>query len=215
MADVLTALPAVLHNRNYTLIHAPTQLTRSGMTPGFEHRWHQARTTILTICEQCHALAAPHGLTVYQKRADGAGFQAHHNVNVANLKSLMDSAPMPAKLSLAPVLQTVLERYFSAKAAGQQPVNGEIILILLDNEPTDRPAIAKEIVAASQKLDHNSELGIGWLQVGDDYITKGFLTNLDDNLRQQGARFDIVDHKMIQQVSLNDLATFLMDVLTD
>ncbi|MEO0350890.1 MAG: hypothetical protein AAF282_12680 [Cyanobacteria bacterium P01_A01_bin.15] len=214
MADVLTALPAVLHNRNYTLIYAPTQLTRSGMTPGFEHRWHQARTTILTISEQCHALA-PDGLTVYRKRADADSFQAHHNVSVANLKSLMDSAPMPAQLSLAPVLQTVLDRYFAEKAAGQQPANGEIILILLDNEPTDRLAIAKQIVAASQKLDHSSELGIGWLQVGDDYIAKGFLTTLDDNLRQQGARFDIVDHKMIQQVSLDDLATFLMDVLTD
>ena len=89
MADVLTALPAVLHNRNYTLIYAPTQLTRSGMTPGFEHRWHQARTTILTISEQCHALA-PDGLTVYRKRADADSFQAHHNVSVANLKSLMD-----------------------------------------------------------------------------------------------------------------------------
>ncbi|MEM8614691.1 MAG: hypothetical protein AAGF93_21965, partial [Cyanobacteria bacterium P01_H01_bin.105] len=195
MADTCTTLPAQLHNRNYTLIYAPTQLRRVGMVPGFEQRWQQAQPQILAISEQCHQLA-PNGLTVYRgvanpSPADSAHpFQAHHNVNVANLQSLMETAVMPTCLALAPVLKTVFDQYFAQKAAGQQPANGEIILVLLDHEPTDRLAIAKQIVAASQKLDHNDELGIGWLQVGDDYITKGFLITLDDNLRGKGAKFD-------------------------
>ncbi len=212
MIPTNTALPAQLHNRNYTLIYAPTQLQRLGMTPGFEQRWQQARSQILEIAAQCHTLA-PNGLTVYCPDEDG--FQAHQNVNIENLVSLMDTAPMPEKLALAPVLKRVLEQYFVERAAGQQPANGEIILILLDNEPTDRLAIAKQIVTASQKLDHNDELGIGWVQVGDDYITKGFLVTLDNNLRENGAKFDIVDHKPIQQIVSHDLATFLMDVLYD
>lgn len=127
----------------------------------------------------------------------------------------MASAPMPEQLALAPVLATVFDQYFMAKAIGRQPANGEIILIFMDSEPTDRLAIAKQIVAASQKLDHHDELGIGWIQAGDDYITKGFLVTLDDNLRDQGAKFDIVDHKPIQQIASDNLANFLMDVLTD
>ena len=212
MVHASTSLPAQLQNRNYTLIYAPTQLKRLGMTPGFEQRWQQARTQVLEMAAQCHGLA-PNGLTVY--RATGDTFQAHQNVNVENFQSLMDSAPMPEKLALAPVLQTVFDQYFADKAAGQQPANGEIVLILMDNEPTDRLAITKQIVAASQKLDHNNELGIGWVQVGDDYITKGFLVTLDNNLREKGAKFDIVDHKTIQQIASDDLVAFLMDVLTD
>ncbi len=207
-----TPLPTQLHNRNYTLIYAPTQLKRLGMTPGFEQRWQQARTQILEIAEQCHALA-PHGLTVYQSHKDT--FQIHQNVNVENFQALMDTTPMPERLALAPVLKTAFDQYFAEKATGQQVANGEIILILIDNEPTDRLAIAKQIVAASQKLEHNDELGIGWIQVGNDYITKGFLVTLDNNLREKGAKFDIVDHKPIQQIASDDLASFLMGVLRD
>ncbi|MEM1253662.1 MAG: hypothetical protein AAGI69_14615 [Cyanobacteria bacterium P01_H01_bin.21] len=212
MVDTSTTLPAQLHNRNYTLIYAPTQLERLGMTPGFEQRWQQAQTQILEIADQCHTLA-PNGLTVYRRSEDT--FEAYYNVNIANLQSLMDTAPMPEKLALAPVLKTVLDQYFAKKNAGQQPANGEIVLILIDNEPIDRLAIAKQIVAASQQLEHNDELGIGWIQVGDDYIAKGFLVTLDNNLREKGAKFDIVDHKHIQHIASDDLATFLMDVLTD
>ena len=207
-----TLLPAQLSDRRYTLIYAPTQLKRLGMTPGFEQRWQQAHTQILEIAEQCHALAAK-GLTVYCNSEET--FRSHQDVNVENFQSLMDAAPAPAQLSLAPVLQTVFEQYFTEKAAGQQANNGEIILILIDNEPTDRLAIAKQIVAASQKLEHNHEIGIGWIQVGDDSITKGFLVNLDNNLREKGAKFDIVDHKSIQQIATDNLSSFLMGVLRD
>ncbi|MEM9483810.1 MAG: hypothetical protein AAGA83_08975 [Cyanobacteria bacterium P01_F01_bin.116] len=209
-----STLPTQLHNRNYTLIYAPTQLQRSGMTPGFEHRWQQAHDQILDIAEQCHALAL-NGLTVYCKMTNGDGFEIHQNVNVANLESLMASASMPETLALAPVLETVFDRYFTDKAADLLPANGEIVLILIDGEPTDRLAIAKQIVAASKKLNYNHEFGIGWIQVGDDYITKGFLVTLDDHLRETGAKFDIVDHKTIQQIVTDDLGTFLIDVLTD
>ncbi|MEA5464663.1 hypothetical protein [Leptothoe sp. PORK10 BA2] len=214
MADTATILPAQLHHRNYTLIHAPTQLHRLGMAPRFEQRWRQAHSQILGLADQCHRLAV-NGLTVYQGGSNPGEFQIHQNVNMANLESLMATAPLPEQLTLAPILQTVLDRYFAEKATGQQPKNGEIIIILIDHEPTDRLAIAKQIVAASQKLDHNDELGIGWLQVGDDYITKGFLATLDDNLRQKGAKFDIVDHKPIQQISASEPTRFLMDVLKD
>ena len=213
MADTETLLPAQLHHRDYTLIYAPTQLRRQGMTPGFEQRWQQSHTQILKIAQQCHGLADK-GLTVYSL-AETGDFQPHQDMTGANLESLMATTTLPEQLALAPVLQRVLDRYFEKKAEGQQPHNGEIILILLDHEPTDRLAIAKQIVAASQKLDHRYELGIGWLQVGNDYITKGFLVTLDDNLRQKGAKFDIVDHKVIDQISTDNLMDFLMDVLQD
>lgn len=214
MADTTTALPAQLYQRHYTLVYAPTQLQRLGMTPGFEQRWQRAHGQILEIAGQCHQLAV-NGLTVHRPAAAAEQFEAHQNVNVENLQSLMASAPMPEKLTLAPLLATVFDQYFAAKAAGQQPANGEIILVLIDSEPTDRLAIAKQIVAVSKKLDHNDELGVGWIQVGDDSITKGFLVTLDNHLRDAGAKFDIVDHKPIQHIASDDLASFLMGVLRD
>ena len=142
-----------LRDRNYTLIYAPTQLQRLGMPPGFEHRWQSAHGQIMNIAEQCYTLAID-GLTVYRGVADTDDFQVHQNVNAASLQSLMETAPTPERVTLAPVLQTVFERYLAARSAGQQPANGEIILILIDNEPTDRLAIAKQIVAASHQLEH-------------------------------------------------------------
>ncbi|MBT9313583.1 vWA domain-containing protein [Leptothoe kymatousa] len=214
MADLPNSPLARLSNRNYTLIYAPTQPQRVAMPPGFEHRWQRAHAHLLRVAEQCYALAT-HGLTVYRQSAADGDFQAHQNVNVANFESLMANAPMASQVELTPVLTTVLEQYFAAKARAQLPANGEIVLVLLDSEPTDRLAIAKQIVAASQKLDHNDELGIGWVQVGDDFITKGFLVTLDDNLREKGAKFDIVDHKTIDQIIATDLVSFLTGVLND
>lgn len=214
ISDLETTLPAQLHHRNYTLIYAPTQLQRPSMPPGFEHRWQHAHAQIMDIAEQCSALA-DNGLTVYRGIADTDDFQVHQHVRAANLQSLMETAPTPERVTLAPVLQTVFDRYFINKATGKQPANGEIILILIDNEPMDRFAIAKQIVATSHQLDHNDELGIGWIQVGDDCLTEGFLVTLDDHLQALGAKLDIVDHKPIHQITSDDLAGFLMDVLRD
>ncbi|MEO0867188.1 MAG: hypothetical protein AAFY17_01840 [Cyanobacteria bacterium J06642_11] len=214
VADVQPDWPDYLLNRNYTLIYAPTRLRRPGRTPGFEHRWQDAHGHIMSMADCCHQLADS-GLRVYCKSTAEDDFYLHRSVDRVNLAALMASTPLPDNVVLAPVLATVFEQYFAEKAAGQQPANGEIILILVDSEPVDRLEIAKQIVAASHQLDHHDEIGIGWIQVGDDFITKGFLVTLDDNLRDKGAKFDIVDHKTIAQMAAMDVSSFLTHVLRD
>ncbi|MEM9164361.1 MAG: hypothetical protein AAGC54_15000, partial [Cyanobacteria bacterium P01_F01_bin.4] len=121
----------------------------------------------------------------------------------------------PTSLYLKPVLQDALDGYFARKAVGQSKPNGEIILVLLDGEPCDRANIAKLIMQASHQLDRDEELGIGFVQIGDDFIARGFLTALDDNLQEFGAKFDIVDTKALENIQPDSLLDFLKDVIHD
>lgn len=199
----LESAHASLQDRDYTIIFAKTFVEPLNLPPGFEARWQSAQEMILQLAKQCEVLD-PDGITIYAvtDQTDQAfSFQKYTHVTSSNLHALVEANSPPSSLRLKPALQDALDAYFARKAMGQTKPNGEIILVLLDGEPCDRTAIAKLIMQATHKLDCNEELGIGFIQIGDDFITKGFLTTLDDNLRELGAKFDIVDTKPFQPFS--------------
>ncbi len=76
-------------------------------------------------------------------------------------------------------------------------------------------SIAKLLIRTTEKLDQDHELGIGFLQLGDDFIARGFLNALDENLKLAGAKFDIVHTQVFEQVKPDSLTGFLLDVLND
>lgn len=74
---------------------------------------------------------------------------------------------------------------------------------------------------ATEKIDlipgteNSYELGISFLQIGEDPATKEYLTYLDDHLVEAGAKCDIVDTKLWYEIKQKSLTDILIHALVD
>lgn len=204
---------ALLENRDYTVIIAKTAPSVAQTPPGFEARWTNAHAAIVALAERCQILD-PDGITVYLSCRSQGGFVQYRQVTTEKLAQIFDLHYPPEELNLLDGLQTALADYFDRKVAGKAKPNGEIIIVLIDGEPKNRMGIAKAITQATEKMERDQELGIGFAQVGNDLIARGFLDALDDNLRSAaGAKFDIVNTRVLEEIKPNSLTEFLLDII--
>ena len=210
-----------LEDRDYTVILAKTARDFAGSAPpNFEQRWSEAAAAIVTLATFCSEFD-PDGISLYVSSVaagEGVGtFQSYQHVTADQIYPIITRHTPPSDcLDLLEALNPVLDDYFSRKAAQRAKPNGAMIIVLLDGEPKNRMALIKAIVSASQKMDQDRELGIGFVQVGDDLIARGFLNSLDHDLRSQaGAKFDIVHTRVLETIELNCLTDFLTDIIQD
>jgi hypothetical protein len=207
---------ALLRDRDYTVLIARTAPSVTQMPPGFADRWAAAAQAIHTLVSTCEQLD-PDGITIFLSSAEmGEPFKQYRNVTSANLTHILDQHYPPEELNLLKGLTDALEDYLARKALGQTKANGEIILVLIDGEPKERMEIARTIATASKKIVADQELGIGFVQIGDDLIARGFLDALDQNLKiSAGAQFDIVHTCSLTDITPNSLMDFLLDILQE
>jgi hypothetical protein len=207
----------LLHNRDYTLIIAKTATEHPLRPPGFAKRWIAAESAVLTLMKICERFD-PDGITLYVSCCTPQGsslFKQYKHLTSGYLEPVLQGNFPPEQVNLQQVLQTALADYFGRKSAGQIKANGEMILVLLDGEPTDRMAIARTIKDATLRMSRDEELGIGFVQIGEDAIARGFLTAIDRHLQSSGAKFDIVNYQQLETIEMNSLAEFLLNVLND
>jgi hypothetical protein len=205
----------LLKNRDYTIILAKVAPSVTQTPPGYENRWLAAETAILHLAAVCESFD-PDGISLYIScREAECGFHPYRQVLSKELEAIFQTHFPPANLHLLDGLKMALEDYFTRKAAQKSKPNGAIILVIIDGEPLDRMAIARLIVHATTQIDQDSELGIGFLQLGDDMIARGFLNALDENLQAAGAKFDIVHTSLLDEVPNQCLINFLQDVIHD
>lgn len=206
---------ALLENRDYTVIVAKTATNLQMAPPAFEARWADAQTAMMMLAEACEAFD-PDGITIYMSSNQGTqGYFNHYkNVASAQIESIFAENYPPEALNLLDGLKAALDDYFTRKAAGQTKPNGAMILVLIDGEPRDRMEVVKTIVKAAEQIDRDEELGIGFLQVGDDLIARGFLTSLDHDLQSfANAKFDIVHTRLLDAIEPTCLTKFLTDII--
>lgn len=85
--------------------------------------------------------------------------------------------------NLTEALNEAFKKKFSSSKAA-------IILVMTDGVPDDEDGVHKAIVAAAAKCEKDSDIGILFVQVGDDAHAAKFLDGLDNHLDE--AKFDIV-----------------------
>ena len=205
----------LLKNRDYTIMVAKTAPSIASTPPGYANRWAAAHTAILQLAQVCETFD-PDGIALYISCRDAAkGFQSYQNLLAQELGQVLDRHFPPDNLNLLEGLTMVLDRYFAQKVAHTNKPNGAMILVLIDGEPQERMAISRLLVHATAKLDRDDELGIGFVQLGDDLIARGFLNALDENLQAAGAKFDIVHTAVIEDIQPACLVEFLQDVIHD
>jgi hypothetical protein len=205
---------ALLRNRDYTVILAKSPSENTPGEPLPLDRWQAASWSIVALASKCLEFD-PDGITIYIAADLIKQYKLVKEEQITLLfQEFKETAP-PESCNLAEGLQTALDDYFARKAVGQAKENGEIIIVVTDEEPPERQEVVKEIVNATNKIERDEELGIGFAQIGQHSLTQGFFLALDDDLHKAGARFDIVDTKVLDTIEINSLIQFLLDIVYD
>lgn len=201
-----------LKNRDYYIVLDKSGSMIATDTPSGQSRWKYAEESLTAIAQRL-AEYDPDGITVVPF---SGSFKAHENVTPNIVGQIFkEHEPMGATVLAAP-LKWCFDNYLSNKTAGKAKANGAIVVVLTDGEPQDQNQVAKEIVSFTKKLDNgDGEFGISMLQVGKDVAAKQFLQRLDDDLQKEGAKFDIVDTKTMDELETIGLTEAVLASLTD
>ncbi|TAD75221.1 MAG: hypothetical protein EA001_14390 [Oscillatoriales cyanobacterium] len=89
------------------------------------------------------------------------------------------------------------------------------LLVITDGQPDDKASVAQTLIKATQRMSADEQLAISFVQVGDDPGATSFLTFLDDELVQMGAKFDIVDTFPASQFGDRPISELLLAAIQD
>lgn len=214
-----TAAPAVtpqaaalarLHNRDYYILLDKSGSMETADTPSGKSRWDYCKEESLLIAKK---------LTEFDP--DGCTFvpfsgkpKVYPNTTPDTLDKIFAECWPGGGTDLAAALQVVYDDYAAQKKAKTQKSNGIMVVVITDGTPDNEDAVAKGIVKFANTLDHDDEAGISFLQVGSDAHATAYLKRLDDHLEKEGAKFDIVNAKTIddlENVSLVDAMIAALD----
>lgn len=206
---------SLLKNRDYTFIFARSSESWSSASQYYEH-WVAAQIKIIDLAKHCQLLDDD-GITVYLASSP---FIKEENTEVIKLAQLFQLKEPPEIMDLVSSLQDAIDDYFQRRDA-KQTKNGDTILVLVDEISNQQESLIDLIIDATEKIDlipgteNTYELGISFLQIGEDPATKEYLTYLDDHLVEAGAKCDIVDTKLWYEIKQKSLTDILIDALVD
>jgi hypothetical protein len=209
-------MPAnLLEDRDYTIIIARSDASRHHQHPWYQE-WIEAQASLIDLAKKCQQFDSD-GITLYEASTP---MWKYKNSNVARLAEILqrqntepDSAK-PTEINLEEALKATFSDYFANKTEGKGK-KGAIIVAVLDQKPAQVAAVAEIIVSAANKIDKDEEIGVSFIQIGDDLETREFLTDLDTNLQDRGARFDIVDTKFWHEIKRSSVVQFLIGAIND
>jgi len=203
---------AALENRDYVIVLDKSGSMGDTDTPTGQSRWAYAQESTEAIAREVSKIDKD-GITVIPF---SSSFKVYENQTESKLKEIWKEQSPGGGTTLAPVLKQVFADYMKRKKAGQTKPNGEVLLVVTDGQPSDEKEVAQEIIRFGNQLDNaDSEYGISFIQVGKDPGATQFLKKLDDNLTSQGAKYDIVDTKTMDEVEQIGLTETLMAALND
>lgn len=204
----------LLNDRDYVIILARSGSSREENHPLYEH-WLAAHASLIDLTKKCQELDSD-GLTVYEASTP---LCKHENTDVKRLADILqrqNTTPDPAnltKINLEEALKDALDDYFQRKASPQAK-KGVIIVVVIDENQEDQP-VADIIINAANQIEHDEEIGITFIQIGEDLETRVFLSYLDNDLQQLGAKFDIVDTKFWHEIKRSSIVQFLIGAIND
>ncbi|MEG4230998.1 hypothetical protein QUA40_02605 [Microcoleus sp. Pol11C3] len=205
----------LLEDRDYTIIIARSDASRDPQHPWYEE-WVEAQASLIDLAKKCQEFDSD-GITLYEASTP---MWKYKNSNVARLAEILqrqntepDSAS-PTAINLEEALKASFSDYFANKTDGKGK-KGAIIVAVLDKKPEQVATVAEIIVSAANKIEKDEEIGVSFIQIGDDLKTREFLTDLDTNLQGRGARFDIVDTKFWHEIKRSSVVQFLIGAIND
>ncbi len=198
-----------LEGRDFTI--AIDRSGSMGISNGSMTRWESAAEGAVALASKA-AKFDPDGLELI---LFGSTVKKFEDVSPEKIGEIFKEYDPMGSTNLTEALNVYFSGYFERKSTGKAKPKGEIAIFITDGAPNDPKSAAKVIVEATKKLDHAEEVGITFIQVGNDDGATKFLQYLDDDLEAQGAKFDIVDTITMAQCEDKPLTQVLLDALED
>jgi uncharacterized protein with von Willebrand factor type A (vWA) domain len=202
---------SIVEDRDYTLIIDKSGSMSTTDQLGGKSRWNAVQESTLALARKCEEVD-PDGITVY---FFSGRFKRYDKVTSDKVAQVFQENEPMGRTDLAGVLQDALNNYFERKGAGQAKPGGETILVITDGEPDDRKAVMRLIIEASRQMEKDAELAISFIQVGQDNLATQFLKALDDQLKDAGSQFDLVDTITIDDMEDLTLSEVLLNAIND
>lgn len=201
----------MLDKRDYTLIIDKSSNMSTPERVGGKNCWGIMQESTFALASKCEELD-PDGITVY---IFSNQFKRYDRVTANKVQQIFQENQPSGRIDLAAPLEDAIARYFHNKATGQTKSNGETIIVIINEEPSDRKAILRVIFEASQRMERDEELAISFIQVGDDLNAKQFLEALDDDMQNAGAKFDLVDTLTVDDLKNLTMTEVLLNAIVD
>jgi uncharacterized protein YegL len=205
-------LTSPLQNKDYTLIIDKSASMIATDTPTGQSRWKACEETVIGLANKIIKLDSD-GIDLYLFNGKVSYHPAIKKAD--DVKKVFEEDPEGNTL-LEPVLDQALKNFFAKRRDDTVKSNGEMILIVTDGEPQDRPKVATTIIDATKKLQPQDKLSIAFIQVGKDAGATAYLQALDDDLKKSyGATKDIVKTYTMAQVGDKGLNQVLTEIIEE
>lgn len=197
-----------LEMRNYYLVlDSSGSMGEPVSTSNTNSRWHEAEEATVALARKCAEFDAD-GIDVY---TFNKSFQKFESSTPDKVKAIFETVGPSGGTDFVPVLKYVFDK---ALAAGKPAT----VLVITDGTPSEtsgKAALAKLLVETANRLEGDSELGVSFLQIGQDPAAAAFLKKLDDELVAAGAKFDIVDTKTFDEMENLTIEQVLLAAVND
>lgn len=172
-------------------------LTLEGRT-----RWDEAQE----FTENFARFAEKHdddGLTVI---TFSSSVKVYDGVKSDKVHEVFTSCQPGGSTNLAAALDAAFKKKFSSTKAA-------IIVVVTDGQPDNETDVKNSIIGASNKIEKDGDIGIQFVQIGNDAHATKFLGDLDDNLK--GAKFDIVNSLTREEAEKLNIGQMLYLAIND
>ncbi len=184
-------------------------------------RWEAAAENAVSIARMAEKFDDD-GITVYHFNQN---FKRFDNQSADAVKNLFAEWQPGGSTGTAAVLRDVFSNYLTRVGDGQLwdglgeqregQKRGELVFLVTDGQPDDHNAVCHEIVEFSKKLNHDDQIALQFVQIGDDPGAADFLKFLDDSLEEHGAKFDIVDTTPESEIGDTPFSEWVQKTLAD
>ncbi len=159
-------------------------------------RWDWCREQTAALSEENEKFL-PEGLTLVVFANDDDVFQ---HARVEDIAEIFRKYTPGGATNTGAALWGQLRTYLERKSKNPRTTKPVVIAIITDGEPTDGRTAAEAIISATSQLNDPCDLSIVFLQVGLDMGGAALLDELANNLVQEGARYDVVEHMTYQKL---------------
>jgi Mg-chelatase subunit ChlD len=166
-------------------------------------RWEAVQETATQVAREISAIDSD-GITVVM--FGGSDVKYYENVNADKVAEVFASNRPSGSTPLTEALDVTFKL---SEESGKK----DFIIVFTDGVPDDGAAVAKTIIAKTNRMMADDECTVLFVQVGDDASATKYLSGLDDNLK--GAKFDIVDAKSQAEAESMTVEDLILNAITD
>ncbi|MDZ4832493.1 MAG: hypothetical protein SGJ27_01705 [Candidatus Melainabacteria bacterium] len=181
--------------------------------PGGLSRWEWCGMQLRDLSNRLAPLV-PRGFTL---TTFNGLHKVYPNAKPKDVNDLFDNPFFMPGTRLSRPLTDRLQSYFDNRRPGSKPL---LIVVITDGVPapkTEPYMVAQTLVTASKIMKDPKEVTVVFFQIGgtDGFRGRAFLSDMDNNLVNNGARFDFVKTVSFEQLQQGGLTTALINTIKD